>query len=199
LLLLDRQTHRNKEIEDEKDLAIRPNSMVLLALLLLLLSSLWLGIHVHVDAQTYCSVPPTFADTGATDTARWQSFQRVTVTFYQGDFTADERAAIKSVFDEFELAGRIQNCSQVDFTGFAESIFPKPWGNSPNTYYVHRGGLLNTNPGGRQVCGSFFGTYFKITNCYTKLRSDVTLTSFSIPLKSTMRHEIGHTFYLADS
>lgn len=115
-------------------------SYVAWVLLLLITSTIfiWLAIQVQVGAQTSCSAPLTFADIGSPNVARWESFQSVSVTFYEGEFTIDERNAIRGVFNEFEDAGRTQNCSNVHFMGFGESVFTKPWGNTNNTYYVSR-------------------------------------------------------------
>ena len=46
-----------------------------------------------VNAQT-CTLPVTYGETNDYTRARWDYNQLVTVTFYQGDFTLDERDAI---------------------------------------------------------------------------------------------------------
>jgi hypothetical protein len=165
----------------------------------------WLVFHARVSAQGSCLAPPTYADVNAPNSARWAPYQHVIVTFYQGDFTPEERAAIQEVFEEFYTAGQTQNCSNVQFVSFTESVFPKPWGNDNDTYYVSRTPSGFTKAGVTQFSSygglaSYGGVYFyKTRKAYTQLRPDVNLLSFSTPLKSIMRHEIGHTYYLADS
>ena len=120
------------------------------------------------------------------------------VTFYQGDFTANERTALQQVIKEFENAGTT-NCSQVKFIGFTESIFPKPWGDANNTYYISRAAAGYDLAGGTTTKGNFIGTTNIAYKASTQLNLQATLTSFSMPLKSLMRHEVGHTLYLANA
>jgi hypothetical protein len=83
--------------------------------------------------------------------------------------------------------------------GFEESVFTKPWGNTTNTYYVSRAIAGYAAAGGTQTNGDPVGSYYKTRKAFTQLNLQATLISFSMPIKSVMRHEIGHTFYLADN
>ena len=104
---------------------------------------------------------------------------------------------------EFEIAGSL-NCSYPHFYGFEESDFPWPWGSANNTYYFSRAPIAGHDPGETQTAnstssGPAYPGYSFAYKARTSLRQDVTLTSILVPLKSITRHEIGHTFFLADN
>ncbi|HEX8070427.1 MAG TPA: hypothetical protein VF546_10780 [Pyrinomonadaceae bacterium] len=151
-----------------------------------------------------CPFPVTFAEVSSPDVARWVSGQQVQVVFHAGDFSDDERSAIMAVLAEFESpVFHFTGCARVHFTNGGEAAFTRPWGTAADTYYISRATLqeLPTEAGESGTRGGRApGTnFYKTANAYTLLRTDVTLTSFASPLKSVMRHEAGHTFYLADS
>jgi hypothetical protein len=153
-------------------------------------------LRLHVEAQLICSLPQTYADAGPPPyPPRWAAFQQVTVTFLRGDYTSKERDAIREIFQEFEVAGQIENCSNVTFYGFTESDFPRPWGNQVNTYYISRVPLTYAALGGTQPRTDAGTPPGIISRAFTVLRSDVTLTSFASPLDQVLRHEIGLRFF----
>jgi hypothetical protein len=49
---------------------------VLLGLLLAIVIFICQVEQTHINAQTICSVPPTFALSGAPNTARWEDFNK---------------------------------------------------------------------------------------------------------------------------
>lgn len=137
-----------------------------------------------------------------TYTPRWESFTRVQVIFHQGDFTLTQQSIIKAAFDEWEDAGRDRNCSQVTFW-FSEAPFnvrpsPTTGESSPNTIYLYRATLAMEKSayGGTKLHGTIVGTYSKMTYAYMFVREDLLVAGTEGILKSTVRHEIGHTFFL---
>src|SRR2546423_381174 len=153
----------------------------------------------NVSAQT-CTLPITYGETNDYTRARWDYNQLVTVTFYQGDFTLDERNAIRDAFAEWETVGLSGICPNVHFEGFNESIFPRPIGYTDNTYYISRADMSYPLAAGTGTTGSSTpGGFNKIRTCRTEIRVDVTLISVTSELKEIMRHEIGHTFWLVDA
>jgi hypothetical protein len=171
----------------------------------ILAAFLLLGLRqTYVTAQGSCSAPRTFAEVGAPTFPRWAPGQPVTVTFRRGEFTIDEQNAIREVLGEFETAGSL-NCSYPHFQGFEESDFPWPWGDNDFTYYFSKMAVSastdhgDTNTAGGTAAGPAYPGFTYARKARTSIREDVSFVSPTGPIKAVTRHEIGHTFFLADS
>lgn len=167
---------------------------------------MWLHAGRDVSAQFTCPVPPSKGDIGSVNDGRWESFQNVTVKLYPGHFTTEEQTEIRNVLDEFESAGASQNCSQMQFVSMEEEFFSIS--NSGigdpsdiDTLYIYRRPIseMPTDSGGSGGSASLAFNQYKWQRVWIKLREDVTVLASKAVFKSTLRHEVGHSFWLADA
>lgn len=121
--------------------------------------------------------------------------QTVKVLFYRNDFTLSERNEIKLAFQDWEIAAN-KNCASVHFTGFTEDGTPPFQGQTLNTHYVFR---ADPAPGyAASTTNHGTGVGLRESYAYTQFHH-LTTAYNGYNLRSTMRHELGHTFDLADS
>ena len=147
-------------------------------------------ISPPVKAQIICCNPPT----SPLGTARWSKGATVTVTI-STDFTPTERDAIVTAFQAWNNF-RSTNCSGVTFVGFQSSATaPSPSAN--NVHWVYYGGVGPT--AGQTDARSGTGYVNAKTVLYSSIRSNNTPDALVSFIKGLMRHEIGHTFFLANS
>lgn len=187
-------------------------TQVTLSVLILICITLYFFFEGHSSAQSICSIPHTFAQTGDPNGARWGPNQIVNVHFYQGDFTEEQKQKIREVLQEFEDTGDI-NCTNVTFVGFTESIWTfsrvgQQFGDNPSTLYIYKGtnAELPTQAGSTRRRGSGVGSglgspgyYFRIDQAVIGINQSQTLPLYyPTEFKATMRHEVGHTYFLAD-
>lgn len=137
-------------------------------------------------AQPNCCTPPLQSPL----TPKWPMGATVTVTI-STQFTSDEKSDIVEAFQAWNNA---QLCAGVSFTGFQSGENQPP--PSMNTYWVHFidsegfGGvtaineLSGDNAWARTALYKGIRTYWEDKRAYTR---------------SVMRHEIGHTLFLANS
>lgn len=161
------------------------------AMLLLAVGLLgWTLITLKTTAQSSCCNPQT----NNPGTPKWPNFAQVTVTI-DPQFTQIERNKIVQAFQDWNEAG-LYNCSNVYFSGFAySSTAPGPFSN--NEHWVTYRNIHSNVAVGFTTLTSEPHSH-ATTKLYKNIREGYApnLPTFVL---STMRHEVGHTFFLIDS
>jgi hypothetical protein len=129
------------------------------------------------------------------------------VKLYPGHFSPQEQNEIKNVLNEYQYAGTTENCSNVTFFNVAEEYFSLPDNGSPgstddtDTLYIYRRSIsqMPTEVGGLGGVATLAFNHYKWKRAWLKLREDVTLIASATFFKGILRHELGHSFWLADA
>ena len=165
---------------------------------MLLTAVVWLGLTVvtfKATSQTPCCDPP-LANPAA---AKWNQYAQVAVTI-DTQFTQTERDKIVESFQDWNVAAPI-NCSHVTFSGFLPSSTPPQPGSNNVHWVTYRDvfsyrGIAVTAIWIKNIGG--IGTIQASTAVYKNIRMGYP-PSFPPFMLATMRHEIGHTFFLRDA
>jgi hypothetical protein len=142
-----------------------------------------------VGAQTIQCCDPQLKPPSA---EKWSSNLTVTVTISR-DFTDTERQLIEDAFRDWN-GFKLADCTNVTFIGFEFSDNPPVMGAS-NTHWVFYM-PDNPDPGDTGVARNNFFNVSARTSLNGQIR---TVNDKANWILSVMRHEIGHTFGLADT
>lgn len=139
----------------------------------------------QATAQVACCVPPAMPVMAA----RWAKYKTVTVIIEGGEagLTASERQSIEDAFKHWNNLNSCATCINISFTGFQFGDDPS---GADDTYWVQykdEEGLASTG--------------MNNASARTTLRRPIRRghpTFLSLYVRSTMKHEIGHTVGIDD-
>lgn len=150
-------------------------------------------------AQFDCCTPPPLP----INTSKWAMNSTVTVTIDNRPgtgFTEVERQAIQVAFEDFNAA-KLEDCTNVNFVGFQFSSTP------PSSLQVDRFWITYEDVFSNNIAATSYSSILippsnhNITRAVTVFFKNFTVgdPAFHLNLvRSVMRHEIGHTFFLND-
>lgn len=159
----------------------------ILMMFLLVLAGLPRTLQQNVEAQV-CTGPPIFSDIGVYD-PYWPAGSDIKVYFKQGDFNSTQRNTMKQAFEAWE-SRRFDTCSNVTFNDSAYIELAQ----QPTTGNVGSYVWISTQE---------FGSAAQV---FTHPTTGIIFATMIIgqnniidgTLLATTKHEIGHTFYLAN-
>ncbi len=163
---------------------------------MLLLTIGWFGwtlITHNTKAQASCCTPPLLSPLSP----KWANSAQVTVII-DTQFTETERGKIIEAFQDWNSFNPF-NCSNVNFSGFSVSGTPPPF-NAPNVVWV-RYSTANGAAGVMTMDEGFTGGVRWVHGILTLNRGIRMGWPPSMPayVLSTAKHEIGHSFGLANA